>query len=329
MTTWGIDGVLFTGIYGGVLAATTAAAVLRDGRRGAPARHDDLDDYDTAYLAGGARLAAVVALVNLQRRGLIDLGDQLLRELERSGDLDLAAVHDADHLADLGVELHVAAMTATAGVTHPVEAAALQAVHGTKPGTPWRVVSAVTATKAVDRVRSGLVERGLLYEQADVGRLQGRWRWLVPLLALGLVAGIGAGVAFGPLAVAAFLTVVAMVVLARRRPTNSRRGDRLVAELRRREPEMLAATGTDGLRSSDPALALVVAVPSWAERAPAKPTRRRSTPRWFESAAGARSAGWWGGTSCGAGWGDGGGGGGGDGGGGGCGGGGGGCGGGG
>jgi uncharacterized protein (TIGR04222 family) len=123
MTTWGIDGALFTGVYCGVLAATTGAAVLHDGRRGAPTAHEDLDEYETAYLAGGARLAAIVALVNLERRGMIDLGDELLRELERSGDLDLAAVRDADHLSDLGVELHVAAMKAHAGVMHPVEAA--------------------------------------------------------------------------------------------------------------------------------------------------------------------------------------------------------------
>ena len=269
---------------------------------------EDLDEYQTAYLAGGARLTAIVALVNLQRRGVIDLGDELLRELERSGDLDLSAVRDADHLADLGVELHVAAVTANAGLVHPVEAAALQAVQGTKPGTPWRVVSAVTETRAVDRVRSGLVERGLLHDQADVERLQGRGRWLVPLLAVGLLAGIGAGVALWVLAVATLLTVVAMVVLARRRPRNTRQGDRLVAELRRREPEMLAATGVDRLRSTDPALALTVTAPSWAEEAPAKAKRRRSTPRWFESAAGARSAGWWGGfSSCGSGGGDGGG----------------------
>ena len=284
---------------------------------------EDLDEYETAYLAGGARLTAVVALVNLQRRGLIDLGDELLRELERSGDLDLAAVRDADHLADLGVELHVSAMTTDAGLMHPVEAAALQAVRGTKPPTPWRVVTAVAATKAVERVRSGLIERGFVYDQTDVERLQGRWRSLVPLLALGLMVGIGAGVALGVLAVATFLTALAMVALARRRPTTTRRGHRLVAELRRREPETLAATGTARLRSTDPALALTVAVPSWAEDAPVKPKRRRSTPRWFESAAGARSAGWWGGTGCGGGWGDGGGGS--DGGGGGCGGGGGGC----
>jgi hypothetical protein len=176
-----IDGVLFTGIYTGLLAATTATAVFTDGYRGVPApAPGDLDEYEVAFLTGGSRLAAIVALVNLERQGLIDLGGALLRELQDSGDLDVATVRDADHLVDLGVELHVTVtkgVSATATLTHPVEAAALQAVQGTKPRTPWRVVSAVTATKALGRVRRGLVQRGLLYDYADVERVQRRsWR---------------------------------------------------------------------------------------------------------------------------------------------------------
>jgi uncharacterized protein (TIGR04222 family) len=304
------------------VGATAATAVLADGTRRVPdTAADDLDDYDVAFLTGGSRLAAVVALVNLERRGLIDLGDDLLRDLRDSGDLDLEAVRDADHLIELGVELHVSVMTAsvaTAALTHPVEAAALQAVQGTKPGTPWRVVSAVTATKALGQVRRGLVQRGLLHEQADIERLQRRWRWLLPLLVFALwrlVAGDGGW----PLLGAMVLTVVVMVALARRRPETTRRGDRLVAELRRRHPESRetpVSTGTAGLWAGDPALALAVDVPSWAVETPVTPTLRESARTWWDSNVAGSHGGWSGGGGCGGGWGSGWGGGGGDGGGG-------------
>lgn len=327
-----IDGVLFTGIYTGLLGATTATAFLADGGRGVPApAPGDLDEYEVAFLTGGSRLAAIVALVNLERRGLIDLGGSLLRDLRDSGDLDLDTVRDADDLIDLGVELHVAVTSgsvATTTLTHPVEVAALQAVQGTKPRTPWRVVSAVTATKALGRVRRGLVQQGLLYDYADVERVRRRWRWLLPVLAfglLGLVAGGGGWPLFGMM----LLTLVAMIGLARRRPEMTRRGDRLVAALRALSPAAagmaLALAGAAGLRETDPALALAVDVPSWAQEVPDPRTWRESAHGWWESQVAARSGGWSGGAGSGWSGGDGGGGGCGGGGGGGCGGGGGGC----
>ncbi len=194
MTTWGIDGPTFLAIHAAAVAATSAVAVLVDRRPGAAVDAGGLDEYETAYLSAGAQLAAVVALVNLDRRGAIDLGDDLLRELQESGDLNLDAVRDADHLAELGVELHVTVETntvAAAAVRHPVEAAALQAARGTKPRTPWRVVLAVTRMKAMGKVRAGLVERGLLNDRYAIQRLRGRWRWLLPLLVLGGARGAG------------------------------------------------------------------------------------------------------------------------------------------
>lgn len=331
MTTWGIDGPTFLAIHTAAVAAASAAAVvLSDHRPGSPAATGELDEYETAYLTGGAQLAAVVALVNLDRRGAIDLGDDLLRDLHESGDLNLDAVRDAGHLASLGVELHVTMATgavAASCVRHPVESAALQAVRGTKPATPWRVISATTRLKAMGRVKAGLVERGLLHDVDGTERMRRRWRWLLPLAA---VAGARAVVSIEGL-VALLIVVAGMWALSRRRPRNTRAGDRLVADLRRRRPDLLEApavsgpsagialalAGTAVLWSADPALALAVDVPAPVAMAGAGHGWRESAREWWHSSG--YGGGWSGGAGCG--WG----GSGGDGGGGGCGGGGGGC----
>lgn len=341
MDTWGIDGWVFLSVYIGLAAAIGAAAVRVDraaGQAGAPpATAADLDDYEIAHLTGGARLAAVVALVNLERRGAIDLGDDLLRDLHASGDLDLDAVRDAGHLLDMGVELHVSVANdevTRAAVAHPLEASALQAVRGTKPRTPWRVVSAVTRTKALREVRVGLERRGLLHAPAGVDRIQARWRWLLPLLALGVlrvVAETGSGHPVAPLVVALVLTVVAMRRLARRRPANTRRGDRLVAGLRSGGSELvdtaagrpwsglaLALAGAGALWASDPALALAVEAPSPVEGASSHEGWWASARSRWEGFGHGGGGGWSGGAGCGGGGGDGGGGCGGGGGGGGC-----------
>jgi hypothetical protein len=326
MSTWGIDGTVFLGIYSGAVAATTAAAVLFEGRRSSTDERAELDQYETAFVTGGAQLAAVVALVNLDARGAIELGDELLCELHDLGDLDLSTVRDADHLAELGVELHVGLApegVADAAVRHPVEAAALQAVRGTRPRSPWRIVEATVASAAMERLRSGLVDRGLAYAPADVDSMHLRWRWLLPLLALGAVR-LWTGAVFEPLLMAAMaVTVAAMWWLSRRHPRTTRDATRAVAAVRRRAPEPVEAGLALALAGAvrDPALAVTVAAP---EPAPAEPVRKKR--RWID-VRGAGAGAWWGGTSCGTAWGDGGGGGGcggGDGGGG-CGGGGGGC----
>ena len=333
MTTWGIDGPTFLAIHTAAVAATSAVAVLTDRRRDAAAGAGELDEYETAYLTGGAQLAAVVALVTLDRRGAIDLGDDLLRDLQESGDLNLNAVRGADHLAELGVELHVTMVrgeVAARCVRHPVEAAALQAVRGTKPPTPWRVVVAVTRTKAMGKIRSGLVERGLLHDADGVERLRGRWRWLLPLLAIGGARALVGVEGF----LAVLVTLALMRLLGRRRPRNTRAGDKLVTDLRRRRPELvaepvagpslglaLARTGTALLRASDPARALAVDVPTPEEPEAPHQGWRESARDWWRSNGLGSSAGS-GCAGCGGGWGDGSGG---DGGGSGCGGGGGGC----
>ncbi|HEV2759838.1 MAG TPA: TIGR04222 domain-containing membrane protein, partial [Acidimicrobiales bacterium] len=320
MSTWGIDGPAFLGIYIGLAALIVVAALLVDRRHGSPSEVEDRDEYEIALLAGGARLAAIVALVNLDRRGVIELGDGLLRQLRDSGDLDLDAVRDADHLADLGVELHVSlprAVGATDALGHPLEAAALQAARGTKPRTPWRVVSAVTGTRAIRELQAGLVRGGLLYGADDVERMQARWRWLLPMMAAGgvrVLADSRNGEPVVALLAAMLVTVVAMRRLSRRQPVNTRRGDRLVRDLRRRRAELedacppsgaspglaLALAGTAGLWAIDPALALAVAAPTPVED-------ESSGEGWWDSArgwlgsGGHQYGGWSGGAGCGGG----------------------------
>ena len=308
MSTWGIDGTVFLGIYTGALGATTAAAVLFEGRRSSTVAVAALDQYETAFVTGGARLAAVVALVNLNERGAIELGDGLLRELHDLGDLDLDTVRDADHLAELGVEVHVGLGpedVANAAVRHSLEAAALQAARGTRPRSPWRIVEATVASPAMEALRSGLFDRDLLYAPARVASRQSRWRWLLPLLALG-AARLWTGSVLEPLLVAAMtVTVAAMWWLSRRQPRTTRAASRAVAALRRRTPEPVEAGLALALAGAvrDPVLALTLAAPDPARAEPVRKKRRRFAGR----AAGA--GGWWGGTTCGAAWGDGGGGG--------------------
>ena len=65
-----------------------------------------VDEYQMAMLNGGHGLTVVVALVALDRRGLLDVGDGLLRQLADAGELELetATVEDVNRL---GVALRV------------------------------------------------------------------------------------------------------------------------------------------------------------------------------------------------------------------------------
>ena len=84
MNTWGISGPAFLALYGTALVVVTAAAVWVGWRRERVAADDaGVDEYEVALLNGGERLAAVVALVNLDRQGALELGDRLLRDSAR------------------------------------------------------------------------------------------------------------------------------------------------------------------------------------------------------------------------------------------------------
>ena len=86
MNTWGISGPTFLALYGMAVVIVAAAAWWIGAAGAVPdVDADDLDEYEVAVLNGGERLAATVALVNLDRQGALELGDRLLREL----DLDL------------------------------------------------------------------------------------------------------------------------------------------------------------------------------------------------------------------------------------------------
>ena len=91
MNTWGISGPTFLALYGLALLAVAGAAWFW-GRRavGSAIDVDGLDEYEVAVLNGGERLAATVALVNLDRQGALELGDRLLRQLGEAGSTSTA-----------------------------------------------------------------------------------------------------------------------------------------------------------------------------------------------------------------------------------------------
>ncbi len=296
MNTWGIPGPVFLAIYATALALLAGAALWL-GRRddhGSGPDSGELDEYDVAMLNGGERLAAVVALANLDRQGSLALGDRLLRELEEAGEVDLEAL-TADDLGRLGVSMEVTLLEDVAAKAHPVEKAVHQSARHSEPRTAPRVVAHAVRSSALAGVRAGLVDRGLLYSPEDRDRLGRRWQWFVPLLLVGAVRAWEGFQRERPVAyllVLLAVTVVLAVVVAWHRPVRTRRAERLLADLRRDQDELpartmagggaslgmaLALAGTGVLLTSDPALAFAFGPESeaasgmhrwWGDRSP-------------------------------------------------------------
>ena len=227
MNTWGISGPAFLALYGTALVVVTAAA-LWVGRRRERVAADTagLDEYEVALLNGGERLAAVVALVNLDRQGSLELGDRLLRELGEAGEVDLDHLSAAD-LDHIGVSMDVTVRAPIGPHVHPVEAAVYRAARRAKPPAPGPVVDLAAESSALADLRAGLVGRGLLYGPEDLDRLRSRWEWLIPLLTIGVVRlGYGLNrerpVLFLVLALA--VTGGAMFLVSRRRPERTPAG---------------------------------------------------------------------------------------------------------
>ena len=187
MNTWGISGPAFLALYGTALVVVTAAA-LWVGRRRERLAADaaEVDEYEVALLNGGERLAAVVALINLDRQGSLELGDRLLRELGEAGEVDLdhLSATDLDHL---GVSMDVTVRGPIGRHVHPVEAAVFRAARKAKPPAPGQVLDLAVESSALADLRAGLVGRGLLYGPEDHDRIRSRWKWFIPLLTVGVV----------------------------------------------------------------------------------------------------------------------------------------------
>ncbi len=187
MNTWGISGPTFLALYGVALLAVAGAAWLWGRRAGGSAIDvDGLDEYEVAVLNGGERLAATVALVNLDRQGALELGDRLLRQLGQAGEVDLDRLSAAD-LDQLGVSMDVTVRGPIGAGAHPVEAAVYRAARKARPPAPADVVELAVESSALTDIRNRLVGRGLLYGSDDHDRLRGRWRWFLPLVTVGIV----------------------------------------------------------------------------------------------------------------------------------------------
>ncbi|HEX7276220.1 MAG TPA: TIGR04222 domain-containing membrane protein [Acidimicrobiales bacterium] len=305
MNTWGISGPTFLALYGVALLALAGAAWWW-GRwaSGPTVGADELDEYEVAVLNGGERLAATVALVNLDRSGGVELGDRLLREL----DLDLRRVRPAD-LDRAGVSMDVV-LGRRPTAAHPVEVAVYDAVRRAEFRSAATVVADAAASPVLSGVRAGLVERGLIVGPEAVDRLRGRWRWLLPLLAAGVVRALVGNQRGRPIGFLVALLVVTAgimgLVAVRRAPSRTRAAARVLADLRGQHPEpparempsgttaiglALALAGTGVLAASDPALALAVG---------SGPAGSGGWSRWFGDGTGSTGA-WSGGGACGGG----------------------------
>lgn len=271
--TWGISGPAFLALYAALLAVAAGMALWAGrGRRDATPTTGDLDQYEVALLNGGEQLAATVALVNLQHRGELELGDRLLRTLDASGDVDLDTLGAKD-LAKLDVAMRISLGRKAARRRHPVEAAVYDAAREADPREPAAVLAAAGRSSALAHVRGRLAQRGLVYDGADIDRMRGRWRWLLPVLGLGLVraaVGLSRGRPIGFLVLLLAATVAVMVAIGRRRLHRTRRGNRLLADLQAggvmasSVPMAVALRGTDSLWERDRALALAVTAPATA-----------------------------------------------------------------
>lgn len=326
MHTWGISGPAFLMVYGGLLGVVVAAIAsdrfLDRGRGRSRVKASELDDYEVAMLNGDAAVVAAVALLALDRNGVIELGDRMVAELSSSQDLDLANVTEWA-LAARGIGMEVVLVQPLPAGAHPVEVAVHEAVVASSSRRARDIRAAAAKAPAIDAVRRRLVELGLLRSPARRARQSRQWLWFVPLLLLGTTR-LGYGLSRGKpvlyLVGLLAVTVGALVVVARTSPgQRTRRGDAVVRELRQawrkkegrrgrsgRTPlprgdagRLLAVHGWDGLWVADRPLALAVgalATPAsssggaWA----AVEEDRRS---WWSGGSG---GGVWGGGGCGS-----------------------------
>jgi len=234
---WGISSANFAFLYLYALAVVGLVTWKRSRRtvRGRPVAVDDLDDYDVAMMTGGPRLAAAVALVNLDRAGSVALGDRLVRELAATNAIDVERL-EAEALVGWGLDLQVTLVDDAPWRCHPVEKAVHDVARTTKPRVPQAILAAAADRVELVDVRRRLVERGAMIAWEDKDRIRARWRWFAALLGVGLVrlaAELSAGGNVVPLALLLAVTVAGVVLFRSRVPDVTRQGARALAELRR------------------------------------------------------------------------------------------------
>jgi uncharacterized protein (TIGR04222 family) len=187
--TWGIPGPTFVVLYIVLIVAALVGAMLarreiraEQGRM--PSAGWDADPYAVAFLNEGPALAVTAALSALHVDGLVAAEG---KTVHRVGD------PDATHRP----RLEGAILAATSYAT-------------TRPGLGFKA----DVRAALDEIRAGLVERGLLLDDDQQRRMR-RWGWvMLVVFALGLTrlsSGLAGGKAVGLLAV---LLVVAGFAVA-------------------------------------------------------------------------------------------------------------------
>jgi uncharacterized protein (TIGR04222 family) len=216
-----------------VIGATLLRRYLRQPADEASPEADDLTPYEVAYLAGEKSLAVNAAIAHLVQQGAL-------------------AVNPAEHKLSVSEPLPVGANN----LERAVYAAAT-----TTGGETIRNVHA-TATQEADKLGGRLKELGLVVEDS-----QARWaRWLPLLLMLSLllfgVIKIGVGVArhkpVGFLVAASVGTLVISLVGFARHVHRSRRGDRVLAQMRKDNAALQTAAGRNAKQLAAPDLTLAL-----------------------------------------------------------------------
>ncbi|WP_434740887.1 TIGR04222 domain-containing membrane protein [Micromonospora sp. SH-82] len=189
--TWGIPGPVFLGIYLSAVVVTIVCSVIHrhfllDGRWGV--FNQPLDAQQLAYLNGGEKLVLWTALTGLRAGGTVDV----------TPDRRLRAVGDPP-----------------AGLT-PVDRAVFDAAQ--RRSSARLLGREVPVIDALERLRTGLQERGLILTPAQRHRLRLGAYVLVALALVGLVrlvAGLANDRPVGYLFLCIPFAVVAAIVLIR------------------------------------------------------------------------------------------------------------------
>ncbi|MGH9279567.1 MAG: TIGR04222 domain-containing membrane protein [Acidimicrobiales bacterium] len=186
---------MFLVLYAVLLALSVGLVAAARWRRRVPAPPtvdpDMLDDYDVAMLNGGGQLVAVVGLLNLRQAGVVELGDDLIRELAGAHGIDESSL-TPPKLKRLGVEMRVGPMGPLPSDSHPVEAAVHETVVASEVRAPHAIVSAAAGSRAVAGVHERLAGPGLMLGADELRRRKWEGLWLLPVGLLGLLRlGVG------------------------------------------------------------------------------------------------------------------------------------------
>jgi uncharacterized protein (TIGR04222 family) len=246
--TWGIPGPTFVVVYTALIVGLLVAAMLaRREIRAEPGRTPstgwEADPNAVAFLNEGPALAVTAALSTLHVDGLIVAEGRSLRRVGAPGALTSRRT--------------------------PLEQAVLAATSSAVTRPALGLDSGVQA--ALDRLRAGLVERGLLLDHDQIRRMR-RWGWaMLAVLALGfarLCSGLAGDKAVGGLVLLLVVAGYATVRLLTRAPRLTAAADRELSRLRRDHwhlsPKLKPSWVANGAMAAGMGVALFGAGALWA-----------------------------------------------------------------